>query len=231
MAGKHYCKNLEQVDREKKYSLAEAVQVLSKLASAKFDETVDVAIRLGVDPKQGDQNVRGTVGLPHGTGKSVRVAVFAKGAKADEAKSAGADPVGGDDLVEKVFGGFTDFDKVVATPDMMAQVGKLGKILGPKGLMPNPKLGTVTMDVSKAVKELKAGKVEFRIDKAGIVHAAIGKKSFAAEQLKENATTLIDAVMKAKPAAAKGIYLRSITLSSTMGPGVKVDPQEFIKAV
>ena len=226
---KRHQKNLEQVDREKRYALNEAVQLLSQLSGAKFDESVDVAIRLGVDPKQTDQGVRGAVGLPHGTGKTVRIAVFARGAKADEAKAAGADLIGGDDLVEKVLGGFIDFDKVVATPDMMAQVGKLGKVLGPRGLMPNPKLGTVTMDVTKAVKELKAGKVEFRIDKAGIVHASVGKKSFAAEKIRENAQVLIDAIIKAKPQGAKGVYLRSITLSSTMGPGIKVDTQEFIQ--
>jgi len=226
---KRHQKNLEQVDREKHYALNEAVQLLSQLSGAKFDESVDVAIRLGVDPKQTDQGVRGAVGLPHGTGKTIRVAVFARGAKADEAKAAGADLIGGDDLVEKVLGGFIDFDKVVATPDMMAQVGKLGKVLGPRGLMPNPKLGTVTMDVTKAVKELKAGKVEFRIDKAGIVHASVGKKSFAAEKIRENAQVLIDAIIKAKPQGAKGVYLRSITLSSTMGPGIKVDTQEFIQ--
>ena len=226
---KRHQKNLEQVDREKRYALNEAVQLLSQLSGAKFDESVDVAIRLGVDPKQTDQGVRGAVGLPHGTGKTIRVAVFARGAKADEAKAAGADLIGGDDLVEKVLGGFIDFDKVVATPDMMAQVGKLGKVLGPRGLMPNPKLGTVTMDVTKAVKELKAGKVEFRIDKAGIVHASVGKKSFAAEKIRENAQVLIDAIIKAKPQGAKGVYLRSITLSSTMGPGIKVDTQEFIQ--
>ena len=226
---KRHQKNLEQVDREKRYALNEAVQLLSQLSGAKFDESVDVAIRLGVDPKQTDQGVRGAVGLPHGTGKTVRIAVFARGAKADEAKAAGADLIGGDDLVEKVLGGFIDFDKVVATPDMMAQVGKLGKVLGPRGLMPNPKLGTVTMDVAKAVKELKAGKVEFRIDKAGIVHASVGKKSFAAEKIRENAQVLIDAIIKAKPQGAKGVYLRSITLSSTMGPGIKVDTQEFIQ--
>lgn len=216
------------VDREKKYQLNEAVQVLSKLENAKFDETVDIAICLGVDPKQGDQNVRGAIGLPHGIGKTLKVAAFAKGEKADEAKKAGADFVGGDDLVEKVQGGFLDFDKVVATPDMMGQVGKLGKVLGPKGLMPNPKLGTVTMDVARAVKELKAGKVEFRIDKAGIVHAVVGKKSFSPAKLKDNIQTLVEAVVKAKPASSKGNYLRSITISSTMGPGIKVDTTEFI---
>src|SRR3989338_4389781 len=199
---KRHQKNLEQVDREKHYALNEAVQLLSQLSGAKFDESVDVAIRLGVDPKQTDQGVRGAVGLPHGTGKTIRVAVFARGAKADEAKAAGADLIGGDDLVEKVLGGFIDFDKVVATPDMMAQVGKLGKVLGPRGLMPNPKLGTVTMDVTKAVKELKAGKVEFRIDKAGIVHAAVGKKSFGPQKIKENVEAVIDALVRAKPTSS-----------------------------
>ncbi|OGQ03969.1 MAG: 50S ribosomal protein L1 [Deltaproteobacteria bacterium RIFCSPLOWO2_12_FULL_44_12] len=228
---KRHQENLKKVDREKRYPLEEAVQVLSQIKGAKFDETVDIAIRLGVDPKQSDQNVRGAVGLPHGIGKTLKVAVFAKGEKAEEATKAGAAIVGGDDLVEKVNGGFLDFDKVVATPDMMAQVGKLGKVLGPKGLMPNPKLGTVTMDVARAVKELKAGKVEFRLDKAGIVHAVVGRKSFEPKKLKENIQTLMDAVVKAKPASSKGNYLRSIAISSTMGPGIKLDPAEFMTAV
>lgn len=227
---KRYAGNSEKVDREKRHTLQEAVQVLSRLAPTKFDETVDIAIRLGVDPKQSDQNVRGAIGLPHGIGKTLRVAVFAKGEKASDAQKAGADVVGGEDLVERILGGFLDFDKVVATPDMMAQVSKLGKVLGPKGLMPNPKLGTVTMDVGRAVKEVKAGKVEFRLDKAGIVHAVVGKKSFSADKLRDNIQVLMDAVVKAKPAAAKGSYLRSITISSTMGPGIKLDPAEFIQA-
>ena len=225
---KRYQENLKKVDIEKKYSLSEACQMITSFTPTKFDETVDIAVRLGVDPKQSDQNVRGAVGLPNGTGKFVRVLVFAKGEKANEAEKAGADIVGGDDLAERVQGGFLDFDKVVSTPDMMGQVGKLGKVLGPKGLMPNPKLGTVTMDVSRAIKELKAGKVEFRVDKAGIVHTVVGKKSFSAEKLKENAAVLIDALIKAKPSSAKGSYLKSITVSTTMGPGVKIDPAEFV---
>lgn len=226
---KHYTENAKKVDKEKRYSLDEGVSLLSSLNNAKFDESVDIAIRLGVDPKQADQNVRGAVGLPNGLGKKVRVAVFARGEKASEATAAGADIVGGDDLVEKVQGGFADFDNTVATPDMMGQVGKLGKILGPKGLMPNPKLGTVTMDVTRAVKELKAGKVEYRLDKAGIVHAIVGKKSFPVPKLKENIQALMDALVKVKPSSAKGTYLRSVTISSTMGPGIKLDPNEFIQ--
>lgn len=224
---KSYLKKLERVDRNKKYSVDEALDLLSKMEQAKFDETVDIAIRLGVDPKQTDQNVRGAVGLPHGTGKKTRVAVFAKGDKADEALQAGADVAGGEDLVKKVEGGFFEFDKTVATPDMMPLVGKLGKVLGPRGLMPNPKLGTVTTDVAKAVKELKAGRVEFRIEKAAIIHSVVGKKSFSSKQLKENIEALLEAVTKAKPSQAKGNYLLSVTLSSTMGPGIKLDPAQF----
>lgn len=216
------------VDRTKKYSIKEATDVLSKLTNAKFDEAIDIAVRLGIDPKQSDQNVRGTVSLPHGIGKTLRVAVFARGDKADEAKEAGADFVGADDLVQKVSQGFLDFDKVVATPDMMGPVGKLGKVLGPKGLMPNPKLGTVTIDVAKAVKELKAGKLEFRIDKAGIVHSIVGKKSFPAKNLEDNIRTFLEALVKAKPQSSKGNYLKSITISPTMGPGVRIDPSEFV---
>lgn len=227
---KRYKKNLELVDRTKRYSLKDAATLLSEMFGAKFDESVDVAVRLGVDPKQTDQNVRGTVSLPHGTGKKLRVAVFAKGDKAEEAKKAGADLIGGDDLAEKIQGGFLDFDKVVATPDMMGQVGKLGKLLGPRGLMPNPKLGTVTLEVAKAVQELKAGKVEFRIDKAGIIHSIVGKKSFSKDQLEENIRALLNALVKAKPISSKGIYLRSITISSTMGPGIRIDPTEFMAA-
>lgn len=225
---KRFKKNLEMVDRTKKYSIKEATDVLSKLSNAKFDEAIDIAVRLGIDPKQSDQNVRGTVSLPHGIGKTLRVAVFARGDKADEAKEAGADFVGADDLVQKVSQGFLDFDKVVATPDMMGPVGKLGKVLGPKGLMPNPKLGTVTIDVAKAVKELKAGKLEFRIDKAGIVHSIVGKKSFPAKNLEDNIRTFLEALVKAKPQSSKGNYLKSITISPTMGPGVRIDPGEFV---
>lgn len=226
---KRYQNNLAKVDQAKNYGLIEAVELLSQLTGAKFDETVDVAIRLGVDPKQAEQNVRGTVSLPHGTGKTVRVAVFAKGDKASEAKAAGADLVGDADLIEKVSKGFVDFDQTVATPDLMGQVGKLGKVLGPRGLMPNPKLGTVTMDVAKAVKDLKAGRIEFRLDKSGIVHAIAGKKSFAKEQLVANIKTLLEAVVRAKPATAKGHYLRSVTIASTMGPGIHLDPAEFLQ--
>lgn len=225
---KRYQKNLAKVDLTKRYPLQEAVELLSQLEGAKFDETVDISIRLGVDPKQPDQNVRGTVALPHGTGQSVRVAVFAKGAKATEAKEAGADFVGDSDLIEKVEKGFLDFDQTVATPDMMGQVGKLGRVLGPRGLMPNPKLGTVTMEIAKVIKELKAGRIEFRIDKTGIVHVVGGKKSFVKEKLFDNIKTLVEAVVRAKPATAKGHYLRSITISSTMGPGIKIDTTEFV---
>jgi large subunit ribosomal protein L1 len=213
------------IDRAKPYSVEEAMDVVKKAPAAKFDETVDLSIRLGVDPKHADQMVRGAIVLPHGIGKTVRVAVFAKGEKEREAREAGADVVGAEDLVEKVQGGFMDFDSTIATPDLMGQVGRLGKVLGPRGLMPNPKLGTVTFDVARAVREVKAGKVEFRVDKAGNVHVPIGKKSFAQESLVANAMTLLEAIVKAKPAASKGIYLRSITLSTTMGPGIHVDAQ------
>ncbi len=213
------------IDRAKPYSVEEAMDILKKAPAAKFDETVDLSIRLGVDPKHADQMVRGAIVLPHGIGKTVRVAVFAKGEKEREAREAGADVVGAEDLVEKVQGGFMDFDSTIATPDLMGQVGRLGKVLGPRGLMPNPKLGTVTFDVARAVREIKAGKVEFRVDKAGNVHVPIGKKSFAQESLVANAMTLLEAIVKAKPAASKGVYLRSITLSTTMGPGIHVDAQ------
>jgi large subunit ribosomal protein L1 len=213
------------IDRAKPYSVEEAMGIVKKAPAAKFDETVDLSIRLGVDPKHADQMVRGAIVLPHGIGKTVRVAVFAKGEKEREAREAGADVVGAEDLVEKVQGGFMDFDSTIATPDLMGQVGRLGKVLGPRGLMPNPKLGTVTFDVARAVREVKAGKVEFRVDKAGNVHVPIGKKSFAQENLVANAMTLLEAIVKAKPAASKGVYLRSITLSTTMGPGIHVDAQ------
>ena len=213
------------IDRAKPYSVEEAMDIVKKAPAAKFDETVDLSIRLGVDPKHADQMVRGAIVLPHGIGKTVRVAVFAKGENEREAREAGADVVGAEDLVEKVQGGFMDFDSTIATPDLMGQVGRLGKVLGPRGLMPNPKLGTVTFDVARAVREIKAGKVEFRVDKAGNVHVPIGKKSFAQENLVANAMTLLEAIVKAKPAASKGVYLRSITLSTTMGPGIHVDAQ------
>jgi large subunit ribosomal protein L1 len=216
-----------KVDRAKRYSLVEACSLVKQAAPAKFDETVDIAVRLGVNPRHADQMVRGAVVLPHGTGQSLRVLVFAKGEKAKEAEAAGADSVGAEDLVAKVQEGFMDFDRVIATPDMMGQVGKLGRILGPRGLMPNPKVGTVTFDVKTAVTEAKAGKVEYRVEKAGIVHARIGKVSFKEEALHTNADAIIQALVRAKPATAKGIYLRSITMSSTMGPGVRIDPLQF----
>src|SRR6266850_1806209 len=211
------------IDRAKPYSVEEAMDIVKKAPAAKFDETVDLSIRLGVDPKHADQMVRGAIVLPHGIGKTVRVAVFAKGEKEREAREAGADVVGAEDLVEKVQGGFMDFDSTIATPDLMGQVGRLGKVLGPRGLMPNPKMGTVTFDVARAVREAKAGKVEFRVDKAGNVHTPIGKHSFSLEHLQANGMALIEAIVRAKPAAAKGTYLRSLTVSTTMGPGVPVD--------
>ena len=208
---------------EKPLQLQEAIPLVQKVRYAKFDETIEIAMRLGVNPKHADQMVRGTVVLPHGLGRSTRVLVIATGEKQKEAQDAGADVVGGEDMVEKIQGGWMDFEAVVATPDMMRAVGKLGKVLGPRGLMPNPKIGTVTFEVGKAVKEIKAGKVEFRVDKTGIIHAPIGKSSFATEQLIENAQALVTSVVKARPSAAKGKYLKSVTVSSTMGPGVKVD--------
>jgi large subunit ribosomal protein L1 len=213
------------VDRSKNYSIEEAMDIVAQSPAAKFDESVDVSLRLGVDPKHADQMVRGAIVLPHGIGKAVRVAVFAKGEKEREAREAGADVVGSEDLVEKIQGGFMDFDSTIATPDLMGQVGRLGKVLGPRGLMPNPKLGTVTFDVGRAVREVKAGKVEFRVDKAGNVHVQVGKKSFPKEHLVANAMALLEAIVKAKPAASKGVYLRTVTLSTTMGPGIPVDAQ------
>jgi len=220
--GKKYAAARKLVEKPA-YTLADAMPLVKKGAFAKFDETVELAMRLGVDPKHADQMVRGTVVLPHGLGKSKRVIVIASGEKVREARDSGADEAGGDDLVQRIQGGWLDFDAVVATPDMMKSVGKLGKVLGPRGLMPNPKTGTVTMDVAKAVKEVKAGKVEFRVDKTGIIHCPVGKVSFDAEKLAENAHALISNVMKAKPATAKGRYVRSIVISSTMGPGVPID--------
>jgi large subunit ribosomal protein L1 len=222
--GKKRAAALQKPDRSRRYTLTEAVALLKETSFANFDESVDVAVRLGVDPKHADQMVRGAVVLPHGTGKTNRVLVFARGEKMAEAQAAGADFVGGDDLVAKINEGWLEFDTVIATPDMMGQVGRLGRVLGPRGLMPNPKVGTVTFDVEKAVREAKAGKVEFRVEKAGIVHAQVGKKSFGDPELAGNLRSLVGALVKAKPAAAKGIYLRSITVSSTMGPGIKVDP-------
>src|SRR5271155_2292205 len=220
----------ELLDRSRKYTVVEAVTVVKKAKYAKFDETVDLAVRLGVNPKHADQMVRGALVLPHGTGQTVRVLVFAKGEKEREAKEAGADFAGSDDMVAKVSEGFMDFDRVIATPDMMGAVGKLGRILGPRGLMPNPKVGTVTFDIGNAVKEAKGGKIEYRVEKAGIVHARIGKASFAEKALAENASMLINALVRQKPSTAKGSYLRSITVSSTMGPGIKIDPAEFMTA-
>ena len=218
------------VDRSRKYTIEEACALVGKVKFAKFDETVDIAVRLGVNPKHADQMVRGALVLPHGTGQTVKVLVFAKGEKEAEAKAAGADHVGSDEMVQKVLEGFLDFDRVIATPDMMGQVGKLGRVLGPRGLMPNPKVGTVTFDVGQAVREAKGGKIEYRVEKAGIVHARIGKSSFNEKALAENASALIQQLVRQKPATAKGTYLRSITVSSTMGPGVKVDPARFMGA-
>jgi large subunit ribosomal protein L1 len=218
------------VDREKFYAVDDALSLVKQNATSKFDETVEVALNLGVDPRHADQMVRGVVNLPKGTGKTVRVAVFAKGAKAEEATKAGADVVGAEDLMETIQGGQIDFDRVIATPDMMGVVGRLGKVLGPKGLMPNPKLGTVTMDVTKAVTDAKSGQVEFRVEKAGIIHAGIGKASFAQEDLKANFDAFMDAIVKAKPTGAKGKYVKKVAVSSTMGPGVKIDSTEIAGA-
>ncbi|NLW17305.1 MAG: 50S ribosomal protein L1 [Firmicutes bacterium] len=227
--GKKYQEALKQFDRQELYDVREAIELVKQIASAKFDETVEAAVKLGVNPKHADQQVRGAVVLPHGTGRTVRVLVFAKDAKATEAQEAGADYVGAEDLIEKIQGGWLDFDVAIATPDMMSLVGRLGRILGPRGLMPNPRTGTVTMDVATAVRESKAGKIEYRVDRAGIVHAPIGKVSFPVEKLEENFQTLMDALIKAKPAAAKGQYVRSVTLASTMGPGVRVSPARAVE--
>ncbi|MGH2373729.1 MAG: 50S ribosomal protein L1 [bacterium] len=228
--GKRYLTAVKQRDPRTLYAPEEAVRILKATASAKFNETIEAHVRLGVDPKQADQQVRGTVVLPHGTGKSVRVLVFAKGEKAREAEAAGADFVGAEDLVEKIQGGWMDFDVAAASPDVMNLVGRLGRLLGPRGLMPNPKAGTVTMDLGRAVREIKAGKIEFRLDKAGIIHVAVGKANFTEAQLLENLTTLVDAVMRAKPAAAKGQYVRSLAIASTMGPGIRIDPSKAAAA-
>ncbi|MGB9663554.1 MAG: 50S ribosomal protein L1 [Ignavibacteria bacterium] len=219
--------NLSLIDKKKEYRLTEAVELVKKLANAKFDESIDVAVRLGVDPRHADQMVRGTVVLPHGTGKNVRVLVLTRGPKETEAKEAGADYVGFDEYIKKIQEGWLDFDVVVATPDVMPEVGKLGKILGARGLMPNPKSGTVTNDVGKVVKELKAGKIQFRVDKAGIIHASIGKSSFDTQKLIENFKALMSTIIRLKPASAKGQYVKSIYLSSTMGPGIKIDRNEL----
>ena len=229
--GKKYSQGREKIDRTTQYNLDAGIQVLQEIPRAKFDESIDMAIRLGVNPKHADQMVRGTVSLPHGIGKTVRVLVFAKGEKEREAKEAGADFFGAEDLVEKISAGWTDFDKAIATPDMMGTVGKLGKILGPRGLMPNPKVGTVTFDVARAVKELKAGRVEFKVDKTGIIHTTVGKISFEPEKVKENVKALMDVIIRAKPASSKGTYLKSVAISTTMGPGIKLDPSDLRGAV
>ena len=227
---KKYKAAASKVDREKHYKLDEALQLLKQTATKKFDESVDAAINLGVDPKHADQVVRGAVVLPFGMGKAVRLAVFAKGDKARDAQEAGADIVGAEDLAERIQGGFMDFDKVLATPDMMGVVGRLGKVLGPRGLMPNPKVGTVSMDIARAVNEQKAGKVEFRVEKAGIVHVPFGKASFEPEKLKANFNAIIEIIFKAKPQTAKGVYVKNVTVSCTMGPGIKLDTAELSAA-
>ena len=229
--GKRYVESAKLVDRTNLYDVEEAVSIIKKTANAKFDETIEAHIKLGVDGRHADQQIRGAVVLPHGTGKKVRVLVFAKDAKAEEAKAAGADYVGAEDLIPRIQNeGWLDFDVVVATPDMMGVVGRLGRVLGPKGLMPNPKAGTVTMDVTKAVNDIKAGKIEYRLDKANIIHVPVGKASFTEEQLTENFNALMDAIIKVKPAAVKGAYLKTVTLTSTMGPGVKVNPTKLTSA-
>src|SRR5205809_6259482 len=229
--GKKFTAARAQVAADRIYSIEDAMPLMQKVKFAKFDETVELSLRLGVDPKHADQMVRGTVVLPHGLGKSKRVLAIAGGEKQKEAQDAGADVVGGEEMVEKIQGGFMDFDAVVATPDMMRAVGKLGKVLGPRGLMPNPKTGTVSVDIGKAIKEIKAGKVEFRVDKTGIIHAPVGKVSFPAQSLIENAHALVDSVVKAKPSAAKGKYLKSVTMSSTMGPGIAIDTTHVTEVV
>jgi large subunit ribosomal protein L1 len=221
--GKSYRAALAKLDRSQRYLLEDGLRLVKETARAKFDETVEMAVRLGVDPRQADQNVRGTVSLPHGMGKTVRVLAFAKGEKEKEAQEAGADFVGSEDLIKKISEGWFDFDKTVATPDMMAAVGRIGKVLGPRGLMPNPRTGTVTADIGKAVKEIKAGKLEFRVDKAGIVHVPVGKASFNPEKLIDNAKVVLTSILRAKPASAKGNYVRGVTVSTTMGPGIKID--------
>jgi large subunit ribosomal protein L1 len=222
--GKKYTEAKNKIDRTKRYTLEEALQLLPETSYARFDEGIDVAIRLGVDPKKPDQMVRGTVVLPHGTGKEVKVLVFAQGEKEKEAREAGTDYVGGEDLVEKISQGWLDFDKAIATPDMMKVVSTVGKILGPRGLMPNPKVGTVTFEVGKAVQDIKSGKVEFKVDKAGNLHVSVGKVSFGQDKLRENFLALLDSVTKAKPASSKGAYVKGLTISTTMGPGIKIDP-------
>lgn len=225
--GKKYREAAKSIDTTRRYALDEGIALVKESATAKFDETVELSVRLGVDPRQADQNIRGAVGLPHGLGKTVRVLAFAKGEKEAEAREAGADFVGNDDLIKQITDGWLEFDKTVATPDMMGAVGRIGKILGPRGLMPNPRSGTVTPDIGRAVREIKAGKLEYRVDKAGIVHLPIGKVSFAPEALVENARAVLAALLRAKPASAKGTYLRGMAVASTMGPGVKLDPADL----
>lgn len=229
--GKKYEAAKAKIDRDKRYSIEEACDLVTQLETSKFDETVEVAARLGVNPKHADQMIRSSCALPHGTGKTLRIVVFAKGDRAAEAKDAGADEVGAEDLVEKIQGGWLDFDSAVATPDMMGLVGRLGRVLGPRNLMPNPKVGTVTMDVAKAVRELKAGKIEFRTEKTGIIHAPIGKVSFGKDKLKENLVTLLERLGRLKPSTAKGKYWKSVTISSTMGPGLRIDTNEVAATV
>ena len=229
--GKNYRKAREQIDREKQIPLSEAVGLVKEISTAKFDETVELSAKLGVDPRHAEQMVRGSVVLPNGIGKEERVVAFAKGEKVAEAKEAGAEYVGADDLAEKIQGGWMEFDRVVATPDVMSVVGKLGRLLGPRGLMPNPKSGTVSFDVGRMVREIKAGKVEYRVDKAGIIHAPVGKVSFEGEALSENIAAVVDALVRAKPAASKGVYFKRLTISSTMGPGVRVDHQSLLAAL
>ena len=229
--GKKYRKVVAEIDRGKLYTLDEAIELALKARDANFDESLDIAVRLGVDPRHADQMIRSSIVLPHGTGKDVRVLVFAVGDKEKEALEAGADYAGGKELVEKIKGGWLEFDKAIATPDMMGEVGKIGRILGPRGLMPNAKLGTVTFDVARAVREAKAGKVDFRVDKAGVVHAMMGKVSFGPEKLKENILAFVDKLIQLKPASAKGVYLRGVSISTTMGAGIKIDPAELRTAV
>ncbi len=226
--GNKYLNGLNMIDRDKRYSIDEALSLLKEISYGSFDETVELSLKLGVDPKYPDQQVRGAVLLPHGTGKETRVLVFAKGEKEKEARDNGADYAGGEELIEKVKSGWMDFDKAVSTPDMMGKVGKIGKILGPRGLMPNPKVGTVTFDVGKAVKELKSGRVEFRVDKTGVVHGGVGKMSFSPEKIRENVDSFLESILKAKPQTLKGTYVRSITLSSTMSPGIKVNVTQVL---
>ena len=228
---KRYAEAFKKVDKTKNYSSEDAIKLAKEIKSAKFDETVDLAFRLGVDPRHADQMIRGAIALPAGTGKTVRVVVITSGTKITESEAAGADFVGGEDIINKIAGGWLDFDRVIASPDMMSKLGKIARLLGPRGLMPNPKLGTVTVDVAAAVKEQKAGKVEYRTEKNGIIHVPIGKVSFTAEQLKQNYTTVLTAIVRAKPTSAKGTYIKSLTLSTTMGPGIKIDTVEAFNSI